>query len=161
VLVRQGLRDQVGDDAVMRTQIVDALDDGPLLVNYYGHGSVTVWTGAGLLDSDSAAGLMNSNRLSVFTMMTCLNGYSHDAYIDSLGESLLKAPQGGAVAVWASAGFTEPEPQFLMNRQLYGALFAGPSPRLGDAIRAARLTVVDNDVRRTWILLGDPSMRIR
>jgi hypothetical protein len=94
-------------------------------------------------------------------LMTCLNGYSHDAYIDSLGEALLKAPQGGAVAVWASAGFTESEPQFQMNQQLYGALFAGASPRLGDAIRAAKLTVADSDVRRTWILLGDPTMRIR
>jgi hypothetical protein len=154
-------RDQIADDSAMRSQIMDALDDGPLLVNYYGHGSVTVWTGEGLLDADGALALTNGNRLSVFMLMTCLNGYSHDAYIDSLGEALLKAPQGGAVAVWASAGFTESEPQFQMNQQLYGALFAGASPRLGDAIRAAKLTVTDSDVRRTWILLGDPTMRIR
>jgi len=154
-------RDAVGDDSAMHSQIVSAIDAGPLLVNYYGHGSVTVWTGEGLLDSDSAATLTNGNRLSIFMMMTCLNGYSHDAYIDSLGESLLKAPQGGAVAVWASAGFTEAEPQFLMNKEAYVALFAGASPRLGDAIRTARLTVLDNDVRRTWILLGDPTMRVR
>jgi len=154
-------RDAVGDDSAMHSQIVSAIDAGPLLVNYYGHGSVTVWTGEGLLDSDSAATLTNGNRLSIFMMMTCLNGYSHDAYIDSLGESLLKAPQGGAVAVWASAGFTEAEPQFLMNKEAYAALFAGASPRLGDAIRTARLTVLDNDVRRTWILLGDPTMRVR
>jgi hypothetical protein len=154
-------RDQIADDSAMRSQIINALDDGPLLVNYYGHGSVTVWTGEGLLDADGALALTNGNRLSVFMLMTCLNGYSHDAYIDSLGEALLKAPQGGAVAVWASAGFTESEPQFQMNQQLYGNLFAGASPRLGDAIRAAKLTVTDSDVRRTWILLGDPTMRIR
>jgi hypothetical protein len=153
-------RSEVGSDDVMRGQIVNGIDSGPLLVNYFGHGSVTVWTGAGLLDSDLALGLTNSNKPSLFVLMTCLNGYSHDAYIDSLAESLLKA-DGGAMAVWASSGFTEAEPQFAMNQQFYQQLFSGAPGRLGDATRAAKAATTDSDVRRTWILLGDPSMRMR
>jgi len=94
-------------------------------------------------------------------LMTCLNGYSHDAYIDSLGESLLKAPQGGAMAVWASSGFTESDPQFVMSSQFYRQLFSSTSVRLGDAFKPAKSTISDPDVKRTWLLLGDPSMRIR
>jgi hypothetical protein len=154
-------RSAVGSDDVMRGQIVNGIDSGPLLVNYYGHGSVTVWTGAGLLDSELAASLTNNNKPSLFVMMTCLNGYAHDAYIDSLAESLLKAENGGAMAVWASSGFTEAEPQFVMNQQFYQQLFSAAGMRLGDATRAAKTATANSDVRRTWMLLGDPTMRIR
>jgi hypothetical protein len=154
-------RSEVGNDDLMRGQIVDALDQGPLIVNYYGHGSVTVWTGAGLLNSTLARSFTNSNKLSLFVLMTCLNGYAHDAYIDSLGEALLKAEQGGAVAVWASSGFTDPQPQAALAAEFYRQLFGAQPVRLGEAVRHAKAVVTDNGVRRTWILLGDPTMRVR
>jgi hypothetical protein len=93
-------------------------------------------------------------------MMTCLNGYVSDANVD-LGEAALKAPTGGAVAVWASSGFTTPQPQFEMNSEFDRLLFGGQSMRLGDATRNAKAATSDLDVRRTWILLGDPAMRVR
>ncbi|HXL79339.1 MAG TPA: C25 family cysteine peptidase [Pyrinomonadaceae bacterium] len=154
-------RAAIGNDDLMRGQLVDALNQGPMIVNFYGHGSVSVWTGAGVLDSDLAGTLTNANRSSIYLMMTCLNGYAHDAYIDSLSESVLKAPNGGAVAVWASSGYTASDPQFEMNSQFYRLLFGGQPLRLGEAAREAKLATPDLDVRRTWILLGDPTMRVR
>jgi hypothetical protein len=154
-------RAAIGNDEMVRMQIVESINDGPAIVNYYGHGSVQVWTGAGILDSTVANTLTNGNRLALFLMMTCLNGYSHDVYIDSLGESVLKAPNGGAVSVWASTGFTEPQPQFDLDAEFYRQLFGATELRLGQAIRNAKAATSDMDVRRTWILLGDPTMRIR
>jgi autotransporter-associated beta strand protein len=154
-------RAAIGNDDLMRGQLLEALNQGPMIVNFYGHGSVGVWTAAGVLDSDLADTLSNTNRLSIYLMMTCLNGYSHDAYVDSLAESVLKAPNGGAVAVWASSGFTPTDSQFAMDSQFYRLLFGGQSLRLGEAARQAKLATSDLDVRRTWILLGDPTMRVR
>ena len=154
-------RSAIGNDSLMRSQVVEAIDQGPTIVNYFGHGSVTVWTGAGLLDAESAGTLSNSDHQSLFVMMTCLNGYADDAYIDSLAEIVLKNPQGGAFAVWASSGITEPGGQAQMNGQLYQLLLGSHPLTLGDAVRQAKLNTADLDVRRTWILLGDPSMRIR
>jgi hypothetical protein len=153
-------RSAIGNDDLARDQIISALDQGPMLVNYYGHGSLTDWTGAALLENDLANGLTNANRLSVFIMMTCLNGYAHDAYIDSLAEATLKAPEGGAMAVWASSGMTEPGPQFAMSSEFYRQAFGNQSLRLGQAIQNAKAATIDNDVRRTWMLLGDPAMRL-
>jgi hypothetical protein len=49
-----------------------------------------------------------------------------------------------------------------MNQQFYQQLFSGGAGmRLGDAARAAKAATSDSDVRRTWMLLGDPSMRLR
>jgi hypothetical protein len=153
-------RSEVGNDDLARTQIVDALNRGPMIVNYYGHGSLQVWTSAALLDSVVASSLTNSNRLSVYVMMTCLNGFSHDVYNESLSESLLKA-QNGAVAVWASSGFTTPEPQFALDQEFHRLLFGAGELRLGEAASLAKKVVSNADVRRTWTLYGDPAMRVR
>jgi hypothetical protein len=48
-----------------------------------------------------------------------------------------------------------------MNQQFYRQLFSSAAVRLGDAARAAKAGTSDNDVRRTWMLLGDPSMRLQ
>jgi hypothetical protein len=150
-------------DAV-RAQIVSAINAGPLAVNFIGHGSTARWTGDDLLRSADAAALSNGNRLPLFVMMTCLNGYFTGTISDSLAESVLKARSGGAVAVWASSGTTVPVDQQTVNRGLYRLIFGGgeqQSPALGDAVRRSKLLTQDQDIRRTWILFGDPSMRLR
>ncbi|HTG15931.1 MAG TPA: C25 family cysteine peptidase, partial [Blastocatellia bacterium] len=116
-------RGQVGD-ADARSQLIDAINQGTKLVNYYGHGSVRVWTDAPILTADDAANFVNTNGLALFNAMTCLNGFFHDVSVDSLGEALLKAP-GGAIAVWASSGLTEPSSQVPMSEEAVRLLFNG------------------------------------
>ena len=92
--------------------------------------------------------------------MTCLNGYFDDPALDSLAESLLKA-EGGAVAVWASSGMCLPDDQATLNKEFYRQVFSGSAITIGEAARRAKQVATDADVRRTWILLGDPTMRLR
>jgi Peptidase family C25/Carboxypeptidase regulatory-like domain len=146
-------------DSVIHDQIISAINRGPLFVNYVGHGSTGVWTGARLLSNADAPLLTNSDRLSFFAMMTCMNGYFQDAANDSLAESMLRS-SGGAVATWASSGLTEPSAQALVDAELYRQIFSDQHVRLGDAIRTAKLTTSDNDIRRTWTLLGDPALNL-
>jgi hypothetical protein len=153
------------DAAVARSQLLASLNRGPMLVNYTGHASVDLWRG-NLLTANDAAQLSNGGRLSVFVTMTCLNGYFQDAALESLAEALLNADQGGAVAVWAPSGMTEPGNQAIMNQELYRGLFqegaaSAEPPRLGEVIARAKAATSDNDIRRTWILLGDPTMQLR
>jgi hypothetical protein len=146
------------DPSVVQQQIFSALNSGPLLVNYSGHGSVEQWSFADFLDDSSAANLTNGDQLSVYLLMDCLNGFFHDVYTTSLAESLLLAPNGGAVAVWASSGFTDQPPQATMNQALLQILKTNPSMPIAAAIVQAKMGVSDNDVRRTWIFFGDPAM---
>ena len=99
-------------------------------------------------------------------LMNCLNGYFTDAANETLGEALVKAPNGGAIAAWASSGMTLPESQTVVNREFYRLLLpSGPRGKqgmtLGDAVRQAKSATADANVRRTWVLLGDPSMPLR
>lgn len=151
------------DPAEARARLLEALARGQKVVNYAGHGSVNQWRGS-LLNSVYAGGLTNGDRLPVFVMMTCLNGYFHDALIGSLGESLMNAERGGAVAVWASSGLTLPQDQAMLNRALYRSMFNAnlkQPPTLGEATRSAKGEISDIDIRRTWVLLGDPTLRMK
>ncbi|MEA2174567.1 MAG: hypothetical protein QOD00_2159 [Blastocatellia bacterium] len=149
------------DHNTVRNQIIGNINAGPQVVNYFGHGSVGLWTGAGLLTTGDAATLSNGNRLPVFTMMTCLNGYFHDVSGDSLAEALLKSQNGGAVAVWASSGLTDMNGQRQIAGPFYQLLFGGQPLTLGDAVRGAKNATADQNVRRSWIFFGDPTQRIR
>jgi len=89
--------------------------------------------------------------------MTCLNGYFQDPQEESLAEALLAGP-GGAVAVWASSGLTDAASQVVIDEALLRLLFApGPAPTLGEVTRAAKAATSEMDIRRSWILFGDPT----
>jgi hypothetical protein len=148
------------DPEMARRSLFEALYRKQFLVNYVGHGSVNQWRG-NLLTNDDALALRNEH-LPMFVMMTCLNGYFHDPALDSLGESLMKAEGGGAIAVWASSGMTLPTDQTLLNQELYRLLFdRGRAMTIGEAVMRAKAASNDTDVRRTWILLADPAMKLR
>jgi hypothetical protein len=147
-------------DAASKAALLDAIARGQRFVNYTGHGNVNQWHG-NLLTNEDAVALDNADHLPVFLMMTCLNGYFNDPSLDSLAEKLLMNPRGGAVAVWASSGQTLPGGQWVVNQEMYRQMFSAPQVRLGDAARAAKVATTDIDVRQTWILFGDPTMRLR
>ena len=149
------------DAAAVSQQILAGLNSGALIVNYTGHGSEEQWSFANLFDDAAATNLTNGDRLPVYLVMDCLNGFFHDVYATSLSTSLLLAPNGGAVAVWASSGFTNSPPQTNMDQALLNILSANPSLSLGAAILQSKKGVTDEDVRRTWILFGDPAMHLQ
>jgi uncharacterized repeat protein (TIGR01451 family) len=149
------------DPAVVKQQIVEAINAGTGIVNFTGHGSVEQWSFVDLFDDNDAAALQNGGKLPVFFIMNCLNGFFQDVYTQSLAESLMLAPNGGAVAVWASSGFTDAPPQAGQDLALARLLAADRKMPLGLLVQQAKATTTDPDVRRTWILFGDPAMKIQ
>ncbi len=59
-----------GNDALTTSQIVNGINQGPLLVNYAGHGNLDVWRS--IFTSTDALSLSNGNRLPVFVLMICM-----------------------------------------------------------------------------------------
>ena len=127
-------------------------------MNYFGHGLVSLWRG-GFFSADDVSILRNGSRLPVVLSMTCLNGLFQDPREECLAEALLRAPNGGAAAVWSSSGLTEPTNQLQMAMTMTRQLLT-EGQTLGEAARAAKAATTDPDIRHTWCLLGDPAMRI-
>jgi uncharacterized repeat protein (TIGR01451 family) len=149
------------DPSVVKPQILAALKGGSLIVNYIGHGSEEQWSFEDLFDDTSAAALSNGNHLPVYILMDCLNGFFQDVYATSLSTSLMLAPDGGAVAVWASSGFTDAAPQATMNQALISQWKANQTLPIGKVTLAAKTGITDADVRRTWNLFGDPLLTLQ
>jgi len=147
------------DSANVEADVINKMNEGQALVAYSGHGSVDVWSAS--FSAAGATGLTNGNKLSFVVVMDCLNGYYQDPTLISLSEALLRAPNGGAVAAFASSGRTLPDGQHHMSLELFSLLY-GPQPiAIGDAIKLAKNETTDIDVRHTWVFFGDPSMKIR
>lgn len=145
-----------------RAALLAGLNAGAGLVNYVGHGSVQNWAAENVLTSADAPLLTNHGRAGLVVSMTCLTGFHHDLYTTALGKALVAGSEGGAAAVWSSAALTPLAGQQWANLALMEALYgAEPAARLGDAVRRAKAATGDPEVRRSWTLLGDPSMRLR
>jgi peptidase C25-like protein len=55
-----------------------------------------------------------------------------------------------------------PGNQAVMNQQLYRLLFdSSLNDSLGDLTMRAKAATPDPDIRRTWVLFGDPSMKLK
>jgi hypothetical protein len=149
-----------GSDSNAPADVIAAINAGVGLVDYAGHGSQEAWAG-GLMSGDAAEALTNGAATPFVLAMACLNGYFQDVWAPSLAEALLSAPNGGAVAVWASSGLTDSGPQAAMNQAMIQALYSSTSATIGEAAMAAKRATGDRDVRRTWVLFGDPAMSLR
>ncbi len=151
------------DEPDSRTRMINDMAGGRYLVNYSGHGAAGLWATNSYFNTNDVPLLTNQNRLTVFTMLTCLNGYFIRPIPDSLSEALLKSQNGGAVAVWSSSGQTTPDIQQVMATRFYQQLGNNPSMiRMGDLIKDAKANLVGGrDVRLSWGLLGDPTLRVK
>ncbi|GEM_PF-1468640 len=159
VIVSEIKREKL-DDKTAHKQIIKSINSGQTFVNYFGHGSLSSWNG-GVFTNQDALNLQNENRLPIFISMTCLNGLFQGASLDSLSESLLKAEQGGAIAVWSSSSVSTPDGQTILSKAVWQNLFDKKIERLGDITLEAKSKVGDVDTRRTWILFGDPTLKLR
>lgn len=152
--------DNVGVTAA-RGDIVNAINSGQGLVNYLGHGSEEQWAGPDIFDETTVGTLTNASQPPVFLIMDCLNGLFQDVYAQPLGVTLVLASNGGAVAVLASSGLNQPSPQTTLDALVVQNAFSANATTLGDAIVKAKANINDPDVRRTFILFGDPAMKVK
>ncbi len=147
--------------AAAKQNIIDGINSGQLLVNYLGHGSEEQWSGSNIFDTDSVSSLTNGSQLPVFLIMDCLNGLFTDIYAQPLGVNLLLAPNGGAVAVLASSGLNQPGPQTKLDKLVVQNMMQAERPTLGESILKAKSQISDVNVRRTFVLFGDPAMQVK
>lgn len=142
--------------------LISSMNTGKYLVNYSGHGSTGAWASASFFSSNNVPQLTNAGNQSIYTMLTCLNGYFLHSNFRSLAENLVEATNGGAVAAWASTGETTPDVQEIMATRFFTKLNSGNLERIGDLVNDAKAIIPGGvDVRLSWALIGDPMLKIR
>ena len=147
-------------------QIIDLFNQDFPLIAYFGHGSIDMWGKDKLFTSQAVSQLSHLNHYPVVFNFTCLTGLYTHPKVDSLTETLLWQPDGGAIAVLAPSSLTLPYDQGFLSRSLAQSIIDDPSATIGEMhLDARRQTPVDNsgglDVMRTFMLFGDPALRLR
>lgn len=140
--------------------IVDSFSRGSILTTWVGHGSVELW-GTGVFSSWAATALNNGNRLPFVVAMNCLNGYFHDLFSESIAEALMNNGNGGAIGVWASSALSGTSSQLDLTLAFNRNVFGATPKTVGDAAILAKQATQNGDVRRTWILFGDPTIKLK
>ena len=140
---------------------------GMAVVTHVGHGGTDRLAAGGLLTtSDVQNNLSNVNQLPFLSALSCLINRFETPGIDPvLGEALILAPNGGALAVWAPTGTSIDSHAALLGRKLYEAIYTKGINRVGDAVveavRAFRSEVAVKPVMLdVYMLLGDPAALI-
>lgn len=154
-----------------KQQIVNTLNDsGALLVSYIGHGTKAYWARERVMDFNGLFALNNGDKLPIALPMTCLEGFFHEAQIDTLsfGEANLRLPNAGAVASWSPSGLGVASGHDLLEQGLFLALFRDGVQELGAATNQAKLYLMANappgryrDLMDTYLILGDPALQIQ
>jgi hypothetical protein len=149
---------------------LNEINQGNLIANYAGHGGIQTWASEGLLTNSSLASLTNAGRLPFVIHMTCLVGYFHypdypDTDTSSLAEALVRMPEGGAIASWASSGLGLASGQDFLDRGILQAIFRDNQIHIGAAAAQAKLYLYSNtggyrDLIDLYTLFGDPATQL-
>jgi protocatechuate 3,4-dioxygenase beta subunit len=146
-----------------RAALFAAFARGPWAIDYMGHGGVGVWAEEGVFASADVAALDATARQPVVAALSCLNGAFAFPVGESLAEAAVRAEERGAVAFFSPSGTTSSESQAEFGRVLFERM-AAPGSTLGQAVRAAQVAAAPGpegaDIVATWVLLGDPALRV-
>ncbi len=144
--------------------LIDAFDDGQLVVYFHGHGGRYIWrTGAtdyrknrDLFNLDHLDLLAPNSRLPVVLSMTCYSAPFDHPLADSIGEKFLRLPESGAIAVFAASWRNSPAMD--LSRALVRELTKPQT--IGEAILKAKRETKRADMVQTYNLLGDPAVPV-
>ncbi|MDX2050934.1 MAG: C25 family cysteine peptidase [Polyangiaceae bacterium] len=154
------VREQLLTALTTKEELLMSLSESSRMVTYIGHGSTSIWGNGQAFSLNDAVSLERTGAPSVFTLMTCLNGFFHDVYSESLAEGLLRAPHGAAVSVWAAPAMADSAALGPLYRAFVAEWASGRARTLGKVALAAKLKVTPSETERSMSILGDPSLRL-
>jgi hypothetical protein len=97
--------------------------------------------------------------------MTCFTGFFHEPNGTTLDETLVRAAEGGAVAVWGASGLGVAVGHQQLAAGFLASLYARHEGTLGAGTLSGRLKLEASgssalDLVDTFNLLGDPATRL-
>jgi hypothetical protein len=153
----------VGIDAA-RSTLLRGLQDGPMMIHYFGHAGPESWSNQSLLTLEDLAGLAGTYRETILFTWTCEAQFYQYLFGPTINEALYLVPGGGALASFGPAGVTDPALQQALSSRVYQYFLTKRLP-LGEAIRRAKAEAMAADpatgpVIEGFNLLGDPTLRL-
>ena len=150
----------------MRTALRDTVAKGRLIVQYNGHGAMQYWAGEKLLQLSDLSLFSNADKLAFLMPMTCMEGYFIWPGAQSVGGSIVRLENGGAVASWSPTGYGFAIGHVMLSSNFLNNLFNNFHNQIGYLTTQAKyelFTQTSNfrDLIDTFVLFGDPALRLK
>jgi len=145
--------------------IVEALNNGTLLVNYIGHGNPELWAHEHVFERSVEIPQLENDRYFFLCAATCDYGYYDIPNFQSAAEDMIFLPNAGAIASFNSARLVFSGANHQLNYTFFEDLLSSERDSLNLTIPlglAVFKTKQDhNNVNgRKFHLLGDPTLRL-
>jgi len=155
------------DDAT--NDIIAGIDEGMLITNYVGHGSLTNWAGEYMFQSSDVASLNNENKLSFIIALDCLNGYFSQSEsggsLYSIGQEFVLAENKGAIAHFGPSGLSYTWEHEILGKEIFEAIFDQEKNIIGYITTQSKIDAyaggVSDDCVKMFTLFGDPASGLR
>ena len=141
------------------------MDQGLLVLNYFGHGGPGGWSQERVLGTQEIQAWTNYHKLPLFVTATCSFAPYDEPSLQSAGEQVYLHPSGGAIGLLTTvravyAGSNERLTSEVFERIL---LESGGVLAIGEAMMLAKNSnhqdTVDVNARK-FALIGDPSLKL-
>lgn len=157
--------DQLGDKPEAGKDLVQAYNSGSLVINWMGHGNRHQWAHEKVFRrTEDIPQLENIDRLPLVYTASCNIGLFFEPLGEAMSEDLLRADNGGAVAVISATYLVYPDPNAELNYKVFDLLLYDNSLTVGEALFIAKLLRQlewgPNSNDRQYILLGDPLSQV-
>ena len=138
----------------------EAIDEGGVLLNYYGHGGGLQWD---LVFTDDDIDLLNNGGMQPFVIsVTCYTAHFDNQKV--FGEHFNLLPGRGSIGFFGSSGLTYWGIGKSINNKIFGELFIHDNYIIGKAILNAKNLLPTGGLYGTQIALltylGDPAVRL-
>jgi Peptidase family C25 len=156
--------DSKGEKPQVKEKLIDAINDGTVLVNFIGHGNPHLWTDERIFRNEDIASLNNANKLSVIFTASCSIGEFDSPFEEGMAELLFRYTGGGAIATVAATRLVYSSPNSDYNNMTFDVMFSDEDYTFAEAIyiskflRQMSFGISDND--RRFIMFGDPLLKI-
>jgi len=144
-----------------KTQLLNLIQSGILLLNYTGHAGATGLANESILSLSDVKNLSNTH-LPMFMGATC-DFLQFDGQNLSGGEQLLLNPNGGAIGVLSAARPVYASQNFTLDKYFCNNLFKrqnGKQMSLGDVIMNAKNNIGAEINKLCYVFMGDPALKL-
>ena len=151
-------------------EVIRQINEGRLLVNFLGHGSVSSMAGflRGTYQQRNyhyMGQIVNADRLPIVVALSCLNGQFSDPRFMCLAEEMTKKPDGGAIAYISASTLAAVITNDFLSDRLFAAFFRDGVRQFGAGLTVAKAAL---DTRFPQLktltlamqLIGDPAQEL-
>jgi len=144
--------------------IVNAINDGTLMLNWVGHGNPEVWAHEYVFEKSTSIPQMINDKYFFLTAATCDFGRYDVPGTQSSTELMLLKNDGGSIGIFTAARTVYSENNHAINVKFYKSLLTTDSLNqinsLGKAYMLTKMQYYDTNSLK-FHLFGDPTLRLQ